>query len=972
MHRFITFIFFTIFSSSFNSVNAQYFQQKVSYDIIASQDTTNHTINATCDISYTNNSQVTLDTIFLHLWANAFSDKLSAYSNQAIRAGKLDFYFSNKKEMGGYNDLEINVKGKRITLYRWNKNPDVVYFLLPKPLATGESLEISTAYNLKLPRKLSRMGYTNYDNYLMYWYPTPAVFDSEGWHTMPYLSMGEMYTEVADYNIKFTSPRESIIASVLESNNTNKDVHKYKAKDIIDFAIVTSKNKKIYPHSITTKKGNAIDISIMTKYPKRDSSAIIYLQKALDYYEPLIGDFPYSYLSVLDKGMKSTSGMEYPGLITVSGLDDESGDFEYYLVHEVLHQWFYSALAFNQRDYAWLDEGLTTYFQQRYYNEVKGVDHYSTKGAFVMYKGQQPFLQTVARAQACRHYHTSLSTNVMDVDPANYRFNAYEIPARMYAHLADYLGLSIFDTAIKEFYKIWKGKHPSPNDLRNVLEKASSKDLTWFFEDLVQSDWSYDYSINKITNGMVEVEHHSGSTPPFKITFKTEDNQTQDLWFDGHKGIHHHEIPSDKYDRAILDEGGLSMDIDRNNNSVNINRPIKFVPGVKLDDGRYRELYFLPTVSYNTSDGAQLGMAFYNSSFPGKKLKWALSPAFGFGSSSPVGEGWISYDHYIKSEKFRKIQYKLNVKSYNYQHSETLDTPLRYIRISPHVSLHLNHKPSEHKYSKLYFKPIIINEEKFIFNDDLFAKLNQVSTIFRLGYEHYNFWELGPSELTAQLEYQPYTNDIDEKNHYLKLTAAYSKSFLYAPNRSVDFRLWGTYFISNSQRESPTYDRSFVHGSSALIYQGFNDYAYDGYFFNRANQNVSLDNQIGYQGGGFKTPFGSQYGIGQSNDFAFALNIKSNLPIKTPKFFPLKLFLDVGYYTSKETAEARMEGKSIFSGGVMLEFGEGLFSVYLPLLNSQALNDIYETEGVGLLGKVSFKLDLIRFNPWDIAEDYSF
>ena len=972
MYRILFSILCILFITHANPLNAQYFQQDVSYDISASQDTTNHTITATCDITYTNNSPSKLDTIFLHLWANAFSDKLSAYSNQAIRTGRLDFYFADEEDMGGYNDLEVNIDGNRITLYSWKGNSDVVYFLLPKPLLPKETIKIKTAYNLKLPRKLSRMGFTKYDNYLMYWYPTPAVLDAEGWHPMPYLSMGEMYMEVADYKIEFSSPRESIIASVPEKDNSSNNLHRYEAKDIIDFAIVTSKKKKIHTHPITTAKGNEINISIMTRYPRRDSCAIEYLKQALDYFEPIIGDFPYSSLSVLDKGKKSTSGMEYPGLITVSGQDNIEGNFEYYLVHELLHQWFYSALGFNQRDYAWLDEGLTTYYQQRYYKEVKGVDHYSQKGALVMHKGQQPFLHTVARAQACRHYHASLNTDVMDIDPANYGFNAYEIPARMFAHLADYLGQSTFDSGIQEFYINWKEKHPGPNDLKNALEKKSSKDLTWFFQDLIQTDWSYDYKIKKILNGNLEVEHKSGSTPPYKITFKSKDGRSEDIWIEGHSGIKSIPLPEEKLQLAIIDEEGLSMDINTNNNSINIKRPIKLIPGLKLDDGRYKELYFLPTLSFNSSDGGQLGIAMYNSTFPGKKLKWAVSPAYGFGSSSLIGEGWISYDHYLKSEKFRKIQYKLNAKSYSFRNSESLDASLQYTRFSPHVSLHFNHAAKDQKYSKAYLKAIFLDEEKFNFIEDQFSIGHKQNSIFRLGYEQYNFWKLGPSEILAQLEYSPYTNVVGEKHNYLKLTGSYAKSFLYAPKRSIDFRLWGSYFISNTQRESTNYDGSIVRGSSALIYQGFNDYAYDGYFFNRANQGVSLDNQIGYQGGGFKTPLGSQYNIGQTNDFAFALNIKSNLPIKTPAIFPLKLFLDVGFYTSRETADAQLEGKSIYSGGVMLEYGGGLFSIYLPLLNSQALNDIYDTEGIGILGKVSFKLDLIRFNPWDIAEDYSF
>jgi len=955
-----------------HTASAQYFQQGVQYTIIASQDTSDNSITATTDITYTNNAPQKLDTIYLHLWANAFSDKLSAYSDQSIRMGKLDFYFAKENEMGGYQGLSVQLQGQKVTLYRWKGNPDVVYFLLPKSLLSGKSVNIQTSYQLKLPRKLSRMGFTTYDHYLTYWYPTPAVYDQQGWHPMPYLNMGEMYTEVADFEVQFETPVPSVIATVKPEPSSSANSLYYSADGVIDFAIITSTNKKTYKHKLKTKKGNLLDLHTMTRYPQRDSSAVRYIQAALDYFEPLIGDFPYRSLSIMDKGKKSNSGMEYPGLITVSGADDESGDYEYYLVHELLHQWFYSALAFNQRDHAWLDEGLTTYYQQRYYREVKGVDHYSEKGSLVMQEGQQPLFQSVARGQACRHYHLPIETDAMDLDPLNYGLNSYEIPARMFAYLEDYLGQSDFDQGIQDFYKKWRGKHPQPNDLKTSLEKVTSKELNWFFEELIKEDWSYDYSLESLKDGKLEVRHNSGSSPPYKITFLAKDDTKQEVWVSGHTGTQYIDVPAEKFNSPILDMEALSMDINRNNNYVNVRRSIKLIPGLKIDDGRYREIYFLPTIGYNSSDGGQLGLALYNSTFPGKRLKWALSPSYGFNTGGPVGEGWVSYDHYLKSETFRKLQYKLNVKTYSFQDSEVFEKPLRYVRISPHVSLHFQHTAQSQKYSKVYFKPIFINEERPIFSEDEVSISNRTSTLFRLGYERYNFWNLGPSEILANLEYQPYTNDVDQRHHYLKLTASYAKSFFYAPTRSVDFRVWSAYFISNSQRGSNNFDGTFARGTAALIHQGFNDYAYDDYFFNRANQNASLDNQIGYQGGGFKTPFGSQYSIGQTNDFAFSLNVKSNLPIKTPKIFPLKLFFDLGYYTANETAEAPLEGQSFYSGGVMLEYGSGLFSIYLPLVNSQVLNDIYENEGIGILGRISFRIDLLRFNPWDIAEDFSF
>ena len=91
-----------------------------------------------------------------------------------------------------------------------------------------------------------------------------------------------------------------------------------------------------------------------------------------------------------------------------------------------------------------------------------------------------------------------------------------------------------------------------------------------------------------------------------------------------------------------------------------------------------------------------------------------------------------------------------------------------------------------------------------------------------------------------------------------------------------------------------------------------------------------------------------------------------------PKFLPLKLFLDVGYYTTKGASLDPLTASTIFSGGVMLEYFDGLIAFHLPLFTSDAISEIYETEGTSLLGKVSFKIDMIRFNPWDILEDRNY
>ena len=57
-----------------------------------------------------------------------------------------------------------------------------------------------------------------------------------------------------------------------------------------------------------------------------------------------------------------------PG-ITVIGLANDAYSLNEVIAHEICHNWFYSALGSDERRYPFMDEGITSAYEELYMNE---------------------------------------------------------------------------------------------------------------------------------------------------------------------------------------------------------------------------------------------------------------------------------------------------------------------------------------------------------------------------------------------------------------------------------------------------------------------------------------------------------------------------------------------------------------------------------------------------------------------------
>ncbi|MEE9574130.1 MAG: M1 family peptidase, partial [Candidatus Neomarinimicrobiota bacterium] len=192
---------------SFIFAQKPYFQQHVAYDIDVTLDDSLHTLSAYEKLTYTNNSSDELDFIWFHLWPNAYKNNETAFGKQAFDLGSTKFHFANDYARGYIDSLDFRVNGESVTLeYHpdWN---DVAKVHLPNPLKPGESVLIETPFYVKIPLVFSRLGHSGKHYEITQWYPKPAVYDNDGWHPMPYLDMGEFYSEFGTFDVRITLPK---------------------------------------------------------------------------------------------------------------------------------------------------------------------------------------------------------------------------------------------------------------------------------------------------------------------------------------------------------------------------------------------------------------------------------------------------------------------------------------------------------------------------------------------------------------------------------------------------------------------------------------------------------------------------------------------------------------------------------------------------------------------------------------------
>ncbi|MFN0036589.1 MAG: M1 family metallopeptidase [Saprospiraceae bacterium] len=987
-----------LFSQTPKPANPQtskpHFQQEVNYRIAATLDDVKHTLAGTVEFEYVNNSPDALPQIWVHLWGNAFKNRRSAFCKQKLRDGSGQFYFAEDKDLGAYKKLEFTADGQKLEWKYDPKNPDIAVLTLPSPLATGSRVRIATPFSLKIPRSFSRLGHVETSYQMTQWYPKPAVYDHKGWHAMPYLDIGEFYSEFGSFDVTLTLPENYVVGATgilqtpaeiefLKRKETEtreilakgerlkipklqtKDPYptsatamktiRYTAERVHDFAWFADKRFMVLKDTARLASGKTVDCWAM--FTHSDSSlwkkGAFYVRRAVEFYSEKVGEYPWPQATAVHSALSAGGGMEYP-MITVIGNSSSAKGLDDVITHEVGHNWFYGILASNEREHPFLDEGLNTYYEARYIKQFYGKYSPVKVPKFILDEKQQGTLFENAYLLLARdRKDTPPDTHSNEFSPIAYGLQVYMKTALCLQWLEEAVGVEKFDAAMQEYYRRWQFRHPYPEDLRAVLEEKKLN-VGWFFEAM-QTQKQVDYALKnaKLGNGRwaLEIENKSSLNAPFSVTAFQNGKPVETKWFPPAAGKSKQtiEFQIEKADAFEIDYPRTTLDLNRKNNFRRTSglfpgmRPFEFRSLAIFQNSRRNTLAALPWVGWNNYDKTMLGVVIYNPPVPPRKLQYYLLPGYATGSGNFVGLADVRYKFH-PGGLVRKVTVGASAKTFDFDYNVRNEYYLKFWRVVPQLRAELRSSSMSFRHA-LSFRTLFIGHEEAGFDSaGIFLKKNwQKNTLHELRYEGEQLALPHPYRFQVALETQDYRDIFDRPSSYLRGTVEWRQKFFYKEKKKVTMRLFGGYFLKNTQRRR---DINPPFNALSLNPQGFNDYRFDETFLARSSDaDHILGRRVSQTEGGFKGVFGSAFAgvIGNSNNYILALNLKADLPVRLPLGIPLKPYFDLGYFDdATPLGEGRPSNEQLlWSGGLMLEFFKGGLEVYFPLANSKTLKDMY-------------------------------
>jgi hypothetical protein len=444
------------------------------YDLALALDPDKKQMTGKLDFTYVNTEDTPMGELHFLLYANSHAkQQYGIFEDQ-----DMDKAYPNGFSPGSIDVTSVTSDDGKVDYLVTGDQRQVLRVHLPGSVDVGQTIKLSIEYTVTIPNCYGRFGYGDDTMSLVNCNPILAVYDAGKWYDYPYYDIGDpFYSETANYEATITAPEEYTIAStgvLTETQDGNEKVWTVDAPGRRDFGFVAS-NKFDVMQTVTD--GVLVRSYYVKGSKSRGREALDTGAQAIALYDKSFGQYPYAEYSVVEADF-FIGGMEYPGMVLIdnsmySAFSDPM-EFDLVVSHETGHQWWYSVIGDNEVMDPWLDEGLTEFTTQLFFEKNRNQSFND------FYRQYIDYMKGMRKGQDGEYAVTSPVFTFRD--NMTYSVWIYDRTAAVMQDLRKKIGDAEFFAALQEYYKDNRLGITTRNELEKAFEDASGTDLTQWFE----------------------------------------------------------------------------------------------------------------------------------------------------------------------------------------------------------------------------------------------------------------------------------------------------------------------------------------------------------------------------------------------------------------------------------------------------------------------------------------------------------
>ncbi len=879
--------------------------------INASLDVSKRLLNIQHELTFTNSTNRPLDTLYLNDWANAYTDKNTPLSKRFSEEYNRTLHLAKKRDRG-HTEI-ITVMDSQFSNLDWSRlkdQSDILKLKLNNTLYPGQKVTLRLVYRIKIPNsKFTRYGFTKSNNFnLRYWYLTPAINNKGFWTLYSNKDLDDLYIDKAKYEIDFSYPENYQLITELEKeevdNNNGSNRIILKGADRNDIKLLFYKTNDFVEYE--TDKYTLVTNIKDDKLPEVTQALVI--DRMAYFLAENLGAYPHKKILVTQAEYKKNPVYGLNQLPSFIRPFPDEFQFDITLLKTLINNYLENTILLDPRSEKWMTDAIQTYlmmkYVEQYYPDMKlagnlakvwGVRSYNF--AKMDFNDQYPFLYML---MARKNLDQALTTPKDSLVRFNEKIaNKYKAGVGL-KYLDAYLNDHTIEETIKEFYNSFLLKDPDTDDFEAILQKNAKKDVTWFFNEYLDTRKQIDYKIKKVKKSgdslKVTIKNKTGTNMPISLFGLKNDSIVSKNWYLGIKDKKTFTIPKQDINKLVLNYDKVIPEFNQRDNWKSLkgfffnNRPFQFRFFKDTEDPHYNQIFYVPILTFNIYDGLTPALRFYNKSFLNKPFIYDIRPGYATKEKALVGSARVSFTSNINDGSLYLAQYGLRGATFHYA------PDLRYTTITPWVSF--GFRPNDFRSNEKQF--FTLRHVNVIRDQDPSVDSDPDYSVFNARYTYAN---------PGAIRFFSFFTDLQVANNFSKLSFNLEYRKLFQNNRQLNLRLFAGKFIyneTNSDFFSYALDRP-------------TDYLFDYDYLGRSEDSGIFSQQLIVAEGGFKSrlpyPFADDWILTGNASYSIWRWIEG--------------YGDVGFIKSVGD-----QPRFVYDSGIRLNLVEDYFELYFPVYSN--------------------------------------